>query len=557
MFLCVLSTLALLIALKDGAALAVGLRRRVDARRLRRYPGLRDRRAGALGDAGPPRAAARAAGGERRDRCSPTCPGSRRSCSRATSIRRSNLAGVPVTLESFKDAVLATFPGRPFVDLDVVPGTVALWVIGGAILAVRSRSGRALRVQTGAESPAPPKRSSCWRSWRWPRRSASLCTRSPRPACSGRATWPPPCPRCGCFWAGSHRLRRGAAAVVPGAWWWRRWRWARANRRATTTGGPPTARRGGDRPAGPRCEPVVEVLWLSPMNALSKALAPQLQAPHPVSRITPERRGRLAPPRPARGAVVVAPAGVEPERPVLGPAALGPGYRLRSRSVFRRRHPTWRCSEYVRSSPARGTRPGSCRTRRRGIDLPGGRAAAGGPERGRGFARGGEATARSCSGAGLDDRRRRPVRRAARVMTFDRERLPDPVRAPDRGQGRRGGGPRRRAPAVGLHDEAVPGDAESLAQPGAPDLRRLEDAAPGSCRRAARPTRTPAEAGTGLGPAVGRLGHERVRGCARPGGGLRDVPLRAPNSSRNTGPRTRLMDRPRALAVAPDDARSR
>ena len=42
------------------------------------------------------------------------------------------------------------------------------------------------------------------------------------------------------------------------------------------------------------CEPVVEVLWLSPKNALSKALAPQLRAGHPVARITPLERGRLA-----------------------------------------------------------------------------------------------------------------------------------------------------------------------------------------------------------------------------------------------------------------------
>jgi hypothetical protein len=81
------------------------------------------------------------------------------------------------------------------------------------------------------------------------------------------------------------------------------------------------------------CEPVVEVLWLSPMNALSKALAPQLRRGHPVTRITPSNVERWHEAAGPRTVWVVAPqvAGLRGES---WGHRLGAGYRLRSRQVF-------------------------------------------------------------------------------------------------------------------------------------------------------------------------------------------------------------------------------
>ena len=136
MFLCVLSTLALLRGAghRTGRALARPVRgsRRCSSctRTIRVYSWWRPRRWWASGH--PPRPLQGAAGGQPGHRpgvpaVGPVLPLPRR---RAPPEQISLLS--PVTLDSFVDAVLATFPGRPFVDLATVPGRAALVAIGAA-----------------------------------------------------------------------------------------------------------------------------------------------------------------------------------------------------------------------------------------------------------------------------------------------------------------------------------------------------------------------------------------------------------------------------------------
>ena len=240
----------------------------------------------------------------------------------------------PVTLESFEDAILATFPGRPFVDLDVVPGTVALWVIGGAILgAIAVLAARSVSRREPSR-PRPSEEVVLLAILRWPRRSASHVYSLAETSLFGPRNLAASLPAAWLLLGRLLTAPRGAVAVIA----------AGAVTAALALGTVKSLDEDYRRPPyrdvaaaldarARNCEPVVEVLWLSPMNALSKALAPQLRAGHPVARITPSNEDGWRDAAGARTVWVVAPQ-VQALRGQSWGRRLGDGYRLRSREIF-------------------------------------------------------------------------------------------------------------------------------------------------------------------------------------------------------------------------------
>ncbi len=371
----------------------------------------------------------------------------------------------PVTLRSFKDAMLATFPGRPFVDLHVVPGNAALVAICAAlVVAAAALAWDLLRRREPATGV--------------PRRDrvvllAVLAVATPIGitvySLAETSLFGP----------------RNMAASLPAIWLLLGWLLTASRRvMAAVAGGlvvgalaVGTAISLGDDYRRPpyreaatvidaratRCEPVVEVLWLNPQNALSKALEPQLTRAHPVSRITPydEPGWRLAARSPSL--FVVAPR-VASLRGKSWAHRLGAGYRLRSRSVFNGAIDV-AVFEYARSGGPRGPARLVSAFGGERIDLPGGQRLPVGQNEGSGFVEVVNSIKEGLQVQGwtIDAQ---AGRRTRAVMTFDRSGClilsghPTRVRedvAADHGA---------RFRHSGYEMRTVPGDAESLAQPG-------------------------------------------------------------------------------------------
>ena len=366
-----------------------------------------------------------------------------------------------VTLDSFIDAMLGTFPGRPFVVLEVVPGRAALFAMAAAVaLAV----GAALWSLRGRGLPRPSRQTTLLvglavatpigittyslaeTSLFGPRNLAASL-----PAAwllLGRLLTAPRWP-----------LGLVAPAVVLGAL-------AVGTARSLEDGHrrPPYREAAAfvdDRARG--CDPVVEVLWLSPKNALSKALPPQLRRDHPVHRIPVDAETGWGPVAQSQRVTLV----VQPVEALSGISwnrRLGGDYELRERRTFPGAIPVV-VYEYRRTrgrvTPTQ-LLGGSGDER---IRLPGGDVL---PVDGPGstgfvevvFSRD---EVLNVHGWAIDSRGERPARR---VVVFDeggclvasgRPRLlRDDVAAAE-------GAPFRRS---GFRLEALPGDAETLAQPG-------------------------------------------------------------------------------------------
>jgi 4-amino-4-deoxy-L-arabinose transferase-like glycosyltransferase len=371
----------------------------------------------------------------------------------------------PVTLRSFKDAMLATFPGRPFVDLDVVPGNAALVVISVALALAAAALAFDLLRRRAPAAGAP----------RTDRLVLLVLVGVATPigitvySLAETSLFGP----------------RNMAASLPALWLLLGWLLTASGRvTAAVAGGLVVAslavgtatslsddyRRPPYREVAAaidqratRCEPVVEVLWLNPMNALSKALEPQLKAAHPVSRIAPsdEAGWRLA--ARSRKLFVVAPQ-VLSLKGESWASHLGPGYTLRYRRVFRGAIDV-AVFEYARSGGPAGPARLVSGSGGEAIDLPGGRRLPVGENEGGGFVEvvNNIKELLQVQGWTIDAQ---GGRRTRAVMTFDRSGClilsghPTQVRedvAADHGA---------RYRRSGYVMRAVPGDAESLAQPG-------------------------------------------------------------------------------------------
>jgi len=225
---------------------------------------------------------------------------------------RSSAVESPVTLDSFVDATLAVFPGRHVVPLEVVPGRAALMVIAAAlIIAACGAACRLWRSRGESAGRKPP-------------------SGVPLLALLGVAT-----PLGIAFYSlaqagvfAPHFGPRILSASLPSAWLLLGWLLTAPRRLPALIAvivllagvGLGTARslnKDNRRPpyrdvaafidgrAG-KGEPVVELLWVSPSNTLGRALAPHFKRQHMLLRIDKDDRGaRRYTARAARVFVVV------------------------------------------------------------------------------------------------------------------------------------------------------------------------------------------------------------------------------------------------------------
>jgi len=259
----------------------------------------------------------------------------------------------PVTLDSFVDAILATFPGRPFVVLGDVPGPTLLVAIVAAL---------AIALVGIA----------------WRRRGEPLFRASDRPSRElvllvvlAVAT---PLGIVGYSLVETSLFGpRNLAASLPFVW-------LLIGRLVSAPRGAPALaasvllvgavavttarsldddyRRSPFRDAAQfvdaradRCDPVVELLWLNPRNALSKALPPHLKQTHPGVRIGKDDRSAWRVAARSKRVFVVAPQ-VDGFRGASWNARLGGRFTLRQREIYPGAIPV-AAYEYVRTGPPR------------------------------------------------------------------------------------------------------------------------------------------------------------------------------------------------------------
>jgi hypothetical protein len=363
-----------------------------------------------------------------------------------------------VTLDSLVDTLLGTFPGRPFVVLDVVPGPLALVTIAAATLLAAGAALWALR-SSGSPLPRPSSRTALL----WALALAtpigislySLIETSLFGPRNLAASLP-------AAWLLLGRLLtspRGRLAVVAPAVVLVALGVGTARSLETENRRPPYREAAAfvdDRARG--CDPVVEVLWLSPKNALSKALEPQLKRPHPLFRIR-EDTGWAPVARSQRVLLVIQP--VEALRDKSWNRRLGGGYELSERRQFAGVIPVVVYDYRRTEGDARPTRLVGDRIRLSG----GGTLRVDRPET-PGFVE--VVTSKDevlkVHGWAIDSRAGVPPRR---ILVFDRQGCllmsgrPETVRedvAREHGEGFR---------RSGFQIEQLAGDAEKLAQPGA------------------------------------------------------------------------------------------
>ena len=368
-----------------------------------------------------------------------------------------------VTLDSFVDAILGTFPGRPFVILEVVPGRAALFAMAAAVVLAAGAGLWSLRGRVGG-LPRPSTQtilllvlavatpvgittySLAETSLFGPRNLAASL-----PAAwllLGRLFTAPRWP-----------LGLIAPAVVLGALAVGTARSLEDSHRR-----PPYREAAAfvdERARG--CDPVVEPLWLSPKNALSKSLTPQLRRDHPVRRIPVDADTGWGPVAQSERVLIV----VQPVEALSGISwnrRLGGDYEQVERRTFQGAIPVV-VYEYRRTEGrAMPTQllGGSGSER---IRLPGGGVLPVDSQGSTGFVETvfSRDEVLNVHGWAIDSRGKRPARR---VLVFDeggclvasgRPRLVrDDVAEVE-------GAPFRRS---GFRLEALPGDAETLAQPG-------------------------------------------------------------------------------------------